>query len=213
MHWWFLPLRDEDVLVTGERVLYRRRRHWASVATEFWQFAAVLFLRMAIGMRDAHGLGTVLLFGTAISLVILKPLVSGRRRVDGWATRELLAAVVFGFWAFSSDISPMGFADLVVVAMFGRFVVRVLRWAFFQRTYLTDRRLMEVDGFFGVKVNSMPLATVTDFMLCRTPVGEVLGYGTFRVESAGQEQALGNMQYLLEPEEFHDLVVSSPAWR
>jgi len=94
-----------------------------------------------------------------------------------------------------------------------RAVVRTIKWAFYQRTYLTDRRIMEVDGFFGIRVDSMPLTKVTDVMLRRSPVGEVLGYGTFRVESAGQDQALSQLNYLQYPERFHAMVVSTPTWQ
>ena len=40
--------------------------------------------------------------------------------------------------------------------------------------------------------------------------GDMLGYGTFRVETAGQDQALGQLDFLLYPEEFHDLVIAGP---
>lgn len=206
MNWLLVPLRDEDVLVRGERVLYRRRRHWAAVLPELIQFLAVVFVHTAISMRGTTGLGTVLVFGSVLSYIVLRPLI----RRDRWETWQLVAAAIFAFWAFQTRISLLGLVSLVVVAMGARFIIRCLRWAFYQRTYLTTRRLMEVDGFLGVRVNSMPLSMVTDVMLRRNPVGEVLGYGTFRVESAGQDQALSTLDYLLDPERFHDLVVAGP---
>lgn len=160
-------------------------------------------------MRSTTGLTEVLLFGTIISVILLRPLL----RRDRWDTWQLIAIALIAFWAIQSGASVSRLALLVLIAMAIRFSVRVLRWAYFQRTYLTDRRLMEVDGFLGTQVNSMPLMMVTDVMLKRSPVGEILGYGTFRVESAGQDQALGELAFLLDPEHFHDMVVSSPSWR
>lgn len=209
MNWLFLPLRDEDVLVSGERVLYRERRHWAALLPEFAQFLAVLFLHSAFSMRGTTGLGEVLLLGSIASVSVLWPLL----RRERYSTFQLVMMGLVVAWAIRADVGVGGLAALVVVLMGARFAIRTLRWAVYQRTYLTDRRLMEVDGFFGIEVNSMPLAMVTDVMLRRSPVGEVLGYGTFRVESAGQDQALGQLDFLVEPEHFHDMVVASPTWR
>lgn len=203
MQWLFIPLRDEDVLVPGERVLYKRRRHWAAILPELIQFGAVLFLHTALSISGTTGLGSVVLLGGIISLIVLRPLV----KRDHWDTWQLVLIALVAFWAIQSGISILGFAWLLVLAMAVRFMVRCIRWAIFQRTYLTTRRVMEVDGFFGVTVNSMPISQVTDIMLHRNPLGEMLGYGTFRVESAGQDQALGRLEYLLDPEAFHDLVV------
>ncbi len=209
MQWLLLPLSDEDVLVTGERVLYCKRRHWAALFPEFAQFMAVLFLHSAFSMRGTTGLGEVLLLGTIVSIILLRPLV----RRERWETWQMVAIALVVFWAIQSGTSVGALALLIVLVMAVRFAIRVLRWGVFQRTYLTDRRLMEVDGFLGTRVNSMPLNMVTDIMLRRSPIGEVLGYGTFRVESAGQDQALGSLDFLLEPERFHDMVVASPSWR
>ncbi len=206
MNWLFIPLRDEDVLVTGERVLYRQRRHWAALFPDLFQFLAVLFLHTSLAMRGTTGLGTVLVFGIVVSVIVLRPLFAHER----WETWQLIMMAIVALWAFQSRPSIMGLATLVLFAMGVRFLVSWLRWAVYQRTYLTDRRLMSVDGFMGIRVDSMPRHMVTDVMLRRSALGEMLGYGTFRVETAGQEQALTRLDFLLDPEGFHDLVVSGP---
>ncbi len=206
MNWLLIPLRDEDVLVRGERVLYRERRHWVALLPELTQLLAVVFLHAAFSMRNTTGLGAVLLLGTIVSIIVLRPLVQRER----WETWQLITIVLVGYWAIRSGRSISGLAVLLLVAMAVRFAVRALRWAVYQRTYLTDRRLMEVDGFLGTRINSMPRQMVTDVTLRRTALGEILGYGKFRVETAGQEQALTQLDYLVEPELFHDLVVSGP---
>ncbi len=203
MQWLFVPLRDEDVLVRGERVLYRKRRHWGAVVPEFLQFLSVAFLYAAFSMIGTTGLGTVIIFGGVVSFIILRPLI--KREWDTW---HMLVGAIVAFWVIQTGVPLLGLAGMLVFAMGVRAGIRALRWAFYQRTYLTTRRVMEVDGFLGTRVNSMPISKVTDIMLRRNPLGELLGYGTFRVESAGQDQALGSLDYLLDPEEFHDLVVA-----
>ncbi len=206
MNWLFIPLRDEDVLVAGERVLYRQRRHWAALFPELFQFLAVLFLHTAFSMRGTTGLGTVLVFGGVLSAIVLRPLFNHER----WETWQLIIMAIVALWAFQTRASVMGLATLVLFAMGLRFLIGWLRWAVYQRTYLTDRRLMAVDGFMGIRIDSMPRHMVTDVMLRRSALGEILGYGTFRVETAGQDQALTRLEFLLDPEGFHDLVVSGP---
>ncbi len=208
MQWLLVPLSDGDVLVAGERVLYRSRRHWMAVVPEIAQFLAVAVIYLIVLVGGTIGPGVVLIALLAIAAAVLYPLVNGmqwQRVVPVGIIGLVVAALVLG-------LSPTGIASLVVIAMAARAAIRVLRWSSFQRTYLTDRRIMEVDGFLGTKVNSMPLTKVTDVMLHRSAVGEVLGYGTFRVESAGQDQALGRLDHLLEPERFHQLVVEGPNW-
>ena len=208
MQWLLVPLSDGDVLVAGERVLYRSRRHWMAVMPEVLQFFATALLYVVLVLGGAIGSGLVVFASLALAAAVLHPLVRG----DQWRRAMPVGVAVVGFAALVLGMSPLGIGSLVVIAMAVRAAIRVLRWSSFQRTYLTDRRIMEVDGFLGTKVNSMPLTKVTDVMLHRSAVGEVLGYGTFRVESAGQDQALGRLDYLLEPERFHHLVVEGPNW-
>lgn len=64
----------------------------------------------------------------------------------------------------------------------------------------TDRRLMVVHGIWTRKVDMMPLGKLTDMKYTRTPVGKALGYGTFVIESAGQDQALSKITYVPKPD-------------
>jgi Bacterial PH domain len=49
----------------------------------------------------------------------------------------------------------------------------------------------------------MPLARVTDMRYQRSPLGRILGYGTFVLESAGQDQALSSINFLPDPDELY----------
>jgi membrane protein YdbS with pleckstrin-like domain len=64
----------------------------------------------------------------------------------------------------------------------------------------TDRRLMLTLGIITRKVAMIPLSKVTDMRYDRPPVGQVLGYGSFILESAGQDQAFREVEYVPHPD-------------
>ena len=68
---------------------------------------------------------------------------------------------------------------------------------------VTSARLLLATGVFRKTVNMMPLSKVTDMRFERSPIGRVLGYGTFIVESAGQDQALSRIDHLPYPEQLY----------
>ena len=55
----------------------------------------------------------------------------------------------------------------------------------------------------GNLFNMMPLTKVTDMRFERSAMGRLLGYGTFIVESAGQDQALRKIDHLPYPEQLY----------
>lgn len=64
----------------------------------------------------------------------------------------------------------------------------------------TDKRFLLFYGFLRRKVAMMPLTKVTDMTFDRSLLGRVIGYGTFLLESAGQDQALGHIEYVPDAE-------------
>ncbi|KGN37268.1 PH domain-containing protein [Knoellia subterranea] len=60
----------------------------------------------------------------------------------------------------------------------------------------TDKRFLLFYGFIRRKVAMMPLMKVTDMTFDRSIMGRMFGYGTFLLESAGQEQALSHIEYV-----------------
>lgn len=64
----------------------------------------------------------------------------------------------------------------------------------------TDRRLMLTLGILTRKVAMIPLGKVTDMRYDRSPTGQLLGYGSFVLESAGQEQAFREVRYVPNPD-------------
>ena len=64
----------------------------------------------------------------------------------------------------------------------------------------TDRRLMLTMGIITRKVAMIPLSKVTDMRYDKPPVGQILGYGSFILESAGQDQAFREVEYVPNPD-------------
>ena len=80
-------------------------------------------------------------------------------------------------------------------ALVARLVWLVVEW---RRNWFvaTDKRLVLTYGIITRKIAMMPLAKVTDMSFVRTALGRLLGYGTFVLESAGQEQALHKVDWI-----------------
>jgi membrane protein YdbS with pleckstrin-like domain len=70
---------------------------------------------------------------------------------------------------------------------------------YYDRFVLTNKRIMEVSGIVTRKVAMMPLGRVTDMAYNQSVLGRMLNYGTFIVESAGQDQALREISTLPRP--------------
>ncbi len=60
----------------------------------------------------------------------------------------------------------------------------------------TDKRLLLTYGLVTRRVAMMPLSKVTDMSFSQSVPGRMLGYGTYVLESAGQEQALRQVEYI-----------------
>jgi len=97
----------------------------------------------------------------------------------------------------------------VLLVVWLAWLILVIRLLFCIYAYLEDyfvvtsARLLLAKGVFRKSVNMMPLTKVTDMRFERSPVGRLLGYGTFIVESAGQDQALRNINHLPYPEQLY----------
>jgi membrane protein YdbS with pleckstrin-like domain len=96
--------------------------------------------------------------------------------------------------------------------VFGWFIVliwvawQVVDW-WYDRFILTNKRVMVVSGVITRNVAMMPLQRVTDMKYVQSAIGRVLNYGTFELESAGQEQALRSIPYLPSPNDLYLRIV------
>jgi hypothetical protein len=55
-------------------------------------------------------------------------------------------------------------------------------------------------GIITRKVAMIPLGKVTDMRYDRPPLGQILGYGSFVLESAGQDQAFRVVEHVPNPD-------------
>jgi uncharacterized membrane protein YdbT with pleckstrin-like domain len=119
---------------------------------------------------------------------------------------EVLLGLAIAGWLSNSAAHGNGTIILVIWVLWGllllRLVWKVIDWSL-NYFVITSQRLLLSKGFPTRKVNMMPLAKVTDMSFQRSPMGQILGYGEFIVESAGQDQALRNVDHLPYPEQLY----------
>ncbi len=113
-------------------------------------------------------------------------------------TVKFLPAFVAGGWLFLFDpdnrvTTTVGLAVLVVAL--GYYGLRVAEW-WMRHFIVTKRRVLLTSGVIVRTVTLLPLRRITDLTWQETLLGQVLGYGTFRFESAGQDQALRHLTYM-----------------
>jgi uncharacterized membrane protein YdbT with pleckstrin-like domain len=88
----------------------------------------------------------------------------------------------------------------VAVAALLRFAWRVLEWWNYE-IIVTDKRFMITKGVIRTQNSMLPITKVTDMTFLRPFVGQLLGYGTLRVESAGKMEGLEKIDHVPRPEE------------
>ncbi len=224
------PLTERDVLVPDEQVYYAERQHWASVVQPAYETFIILLI--VIWVADFRGGGpspanawiTVILLCAAAHAVLLT--LNGRRPPTSRLANDPFQ---HGPDAAGSPLVPWAIGGtLVLILVFAGFLLAAVatvflviarlttilaRWAFYERRYITNRRLIESSGFLGSRIASMPLSRVTDIVYGRSIPGEILGYAQMRVETAGQDQALGIVKFIAEPDHFYEVLVNFSAPR
>jgi len=98
---------------------------------------------------------------------------------------------------------------LGAVAHTGYIGVCVLRWRA-EQVAVTDRRIIRVSGLVTLRVDAVALSQITDSTLRRTIPGRILGYGTVRIETAGQADSLGTMTYVPSPDALYRATLEEP---
>jgi membrane protein YdbS with pleckstrin-like domain len=115
-------------------------------------------------------------------------------------------AATWILWALILDASAGAFIQ-TIAAFFYVFSAVWFGWLVgewrIEQFVVTDKRVLLISGLLYRKLAVMPLAKVTDLTYERTPLGRVLGYGTFIMESAGQDQALSKVEFLARPDQLY----------
>jgi membrane protein YdbS with pleckstrin-like domain len=130
--------------------------------------------------------------------------LSGPLGIGAGAT--LLLGYLAGFLTKQNIDGLVTAAVLIWLAVIGWVAWRVFDW-YFDRFILTNKRVMVVNGIVTRKVAMMPLLRVTDMKYEQSALGRMLNYGTFVLESAGQDQALREVKHLPNPNELYLRVV------
>lgn len=97
------------------------------------------------------------------------------------ASNEMRGILVWLFWGWALVLGRLGW--------------KYLEWRH-EWLLMTSLRLMTVTGFVVQSVATMPRDKVTDLGYRQDLMGQLLGYGTFHFESAGQEQELSTVEYI-----------------
>ncbi len=199
-----LPVRDEMILIADEEILYKSRRHVAETVKPGLAFVGSLLIFLALVFRPFATLITLGVLAVGASLVIA---VVDRERDE--VKGAIIGAIPFvalgallAYWFDNPRLILLG----LLLWVMGTFGLRLLRWRFFRVLYLTNRRLIQTEGFISRRQATLPLSRVTDVALSYSFLGEYLNYATFRVESAG-ETLFQQIDFLASPEEFHQMVV------
>jgi len=119
-----------------------------------------------------------------------------------WAVIGLVIAAVLSDTLLRHDSGLTWIVWAIWGLVFLRFLWAALNWSV-DYFVVTSHRFIETSGLFSRKVAMMPLAKVTDMTFERSPLGRLLGYGTFILESAGQDQALSNVDHIPYPEQLY----------
>jgi len=134
--------------------------------------------RVVVDVRQHWGVITLPVLYTLAGLFVTM-WVDARIRVDG----GVFARALWLLW----------FVLLVWM------VFQVAQWRH-DRFIATDKRLLLNYGLFTQKVAMMPLIKVTDMSYQRSVPGRIFGYGRFILESAGQDQALRQVDWVPHPD-------------
>lgn len=119
---------------------------------------------------------------------------------------EVLVGLAIAGWLSNSVANGNNAVILVIWILWAilllRLLWKILEWSL---TYfvITSQRLLLSQGFLIRRVDMMPLSKVTDMSFNRSATGQLLGFGEFVVESAGQDQALRNINHLPYPEQLY----------
>jgi hypothetical protein len=119
-----------------------------------------------------------------------------------WAVLGLIAAAALSTTLFRHSSA----LTWIVWAAWGLVFLRLLwaaaNWAV-DYFVITSRRFIETSGLFARNVATMWIVKVTDMTFHQSFPGRILGYGTFILESAAQDQALNKVDFIPYPEQLY----------
>jgi uncharacterized membrane protein YdbT with pleckstrin-like domain len=113
-------------------------------------------------------------------------------------TVKFLPVFLIGGWLLVLDPDNKVTSSAGLLVLVGSLVyygLRVGEW-WMRHFIVSTRRVLLTSGVIARTVTLLPLRRITDLTWKETLLGQLLGYGTFRFESAGQQQALSEITFL-----------------
>jgi membrane protein YdbS with pleckstrin-like domain len=107
-----------------------------------------------------------------------------------------LPVVLLGGWLLTLDNrAARALGLLVLLAGLAHLGLRTAEW-YMRHFIVSPRRMLLTSGVIVRTVTLLPRRRITDLTWQETFFGQLLGYGTLRIESAGQHQALSRVTFL-----------------
>jgi uncharacterized membrane protein YdbT with pleckstrin-like domain len=113
-------------------------------------------------------------------------------------TAKFLPVFLIGGWLLLFDPENRVTSSAGLLVILGSLIyygLRVGEW-WMRHFIVSRRRVLLTSGVIVRTVTLLPLRRITDLTWQETLLGQLLGYGTFRFESAGQDQALRHLTYM-----------------
>jgi hypothetical protein len=120
-------------------------------------------------------------------------------------TLIFLPIFLAGGWLLVLDPDNRVSSTVGMLVVFGALIyyaLRVAEW-WMRHFIVTKRRVLLTSGVIARTVTLLPLRRITDLTWQETLGGQLLGYGTFKFESAGQDQALRHLTYVPHAQEVY----------
>lgn len=120
-----------------------------------------------------------------------------------WPVTVFVAGTIGVFVAFGQlGDDADGARNLLALGWLALLLWLVWRWFEWNRDliFITGYRIIKVHGIIVRRIAMMPIGKVTDMSYVKTPLGMLLNYGTYIVESAGQDQALREIHFVPDPD-------------
>lgn len=184
-----------DYLGLEEQPIIIGKYHWLVWVTPFVITTAIGLLDLSLG-RNVRFIVFV-----GVLIVLYLKLVGPFRKWPWLAVLLLVTAVILlaelqdGFltWLFAASL------------FFSAYRWLDHRWTTF---VLTTGRIVRRSGILTTQTATMNLRALTDMRLEESIFGQLLNYGHFFVESAGQDQAFSELRFVPDPKHFYELIMT-----
>jgi hypothetical protein len=190
----------EKVMGDKEQILYRTHQHaivlFQRLLSSFFAFVVFLAIGLVVLIPKADEAGNQIRFIVGLialgSLVMPIYLIASAwlrglrgsdftKRIWRAALAGILILVVSLIMILSPEFKLTGWIALVIAAVPGFELIRIILDWLNERYIITNRRVMEVKGIVNKHIRDSALEKVNDVELDQSVVGRLLGYGTVQI--------------------------------